>query len=121
MPLNLTLLVERFQVSKIKFKKIVFLEWYLNFDQNTPIVTQPVQLLHIDSCSINRSKEMIGSLYKTMTQRRKKKQASAKQPLLTNDENKENGVVKTIAKTTPTKKVVRKKIQYIKKMEVSFY
>ncbi|KAI6184142.1 F-box domain-containing protein [Aphelenchoides bicaudatus] len=123
-PLNLNSLVDQFQRSNIKFKKIVFQEWFLNFDQNNPVVVQPVQLLHLNSCSINRSKEMIGALYKTMTQKRKKKPSSqsspAKKPMSDqNADDKENQAIEVVQFPIKPKKVVRKKVQYIKRMEMA--
>lgn len=66
---------------------------------------------------------MIGSLYKTMNQKRKKKTSQgspAKKPMTEqNVEDKENGhPVEVVKFPLKPKKIVRKKVQYIKRMEV---
>ncbi|CAD5216175.1 unnamed protein product [Bursaphelenchus xylophilus] len=70
--LSVPLISESLQKAKISFKNISFREWYITFDDKTPISKKPLRKLSFNSCTVYRSDELVEAIYITWSQKKKR-------------------------------------------------
>ncbi|CAD5211646.1 unnamed protein product [Bursaphelenchus okinawaensis] len=115
--LSVPLISESLHNSKVSFRNVSFREWYITFDDKTPISQKPLRKLSFNSCTVYRSDELVEAIYITWSQKNKKRKKEG--DTVTPDSQK---MVVTKRKCqNPDKKAskTRSKLEYLKKLEMT--